>query len=179
MDKEKINEFVKKIEPYFLGYTAHENCLKNSNGMELVFRCDWKNKTTVSGLHAKHRHSIGCSFEKPVEKIFKDIRRRLMPDYHADFFKTKKDKIESAEAEELEKQKLRALASVVGGEISCNYGHKHAGSTEYVSANNFSIYQSYNGRYDFHLELSYIDTMKIVQLLKESFFIKSALNMDS
>ena len=115
MTTEKIIELVKKIEPYFIGYTAEENRLKNSNGMELVFRTDWKDKTTVSGLHARRRHSIGCSFEKPVEKIFKDIRRRLMSDYYADFFENKREKIERTEAEEQEKLKLKALASVIDG----------------------------------------------------------------
>lgn len=42
MKTEQLNEFVKKIEPFFLGYTAEENRLKNSNGMELIFRIDWK-----------------------------------------------------------------------------------------------------------------------------------------
>lgn len=94
MTNDKINELVKKLEPLFLGYTAYENRLKNENGMEIVFRSDWNNKTKVSGLHCKHNHSIGCSFEKSPEKIFKDIRSRLMPDYHADFFETKREKIE-------------------------------------------------------------------------------------
>lgn len=166
MKSEQINELVKKLEPLFLGYTAHENRLKKSNGMELSFREDWNSRTTVSGLHAKHIHSIGCSFEKPTEKIFKDIRRRLMPQYHADFFETKREKLERADAEEVSKQKLKALASVVGGEISKHYGYRPSGSSEYVDAEIVSIYETYNGLYEFQLRLNYIDAMKMAECLK-------------
>ena len=66
MTDEQINQVVKSLEPLFLGYKATENCLKNSNGMELFFRCSWNNKTTVSGLHAGRPHVIGCSFKFSV-----------------------------------------------------------------------------------------------------------------
>ena len=96
MASNQINELVKKLEPLFIGYTAKENRPINSNGMELAFRMNWNNKTTVSGLHASRTHSIGCSFEKPIEKIFKDIRRRLMTGYHTNFFETKRQSIKRA-----------------------------------------------------------------------------------
>ena len=80
-----IMQVVKKLEPFFIGYTANENRLTNSNGMELVFRVSWNNKTTICGVNASRHHSIGCSLEKPVEKIASDIRRRLFKEYHKDF----------------------------------------------------------------------------------------------
>ena len=169
MTNDKINELVKKLEPLFLGYTANENRLKNENGMELVFRMDWNNKTKVSGLHAKHNHSIGCSFEKPIEKIFKDIRSRLMPEYHKDFFETKREKIERQEADEADLQKLKALASVIGGEVCNHYGYRNAVGSEYASTENISIYQTYHGHYEFKINLSYIDAMKMAQNLKNLF----------
>lgn len=167
MTNEKIHQLVKNLEPLFLGFTAHEDRLKNSNGMELRFHSDWSGKTTVSGLHANHRHSIGCSFEKPIEKIFKDIRRRLMPGYHADFFETKRGKLERAEAEEAAKLKLKALASVIGGNIEHRYGHRSSCGNEYVSAENVSIYPTYRGLYEFNLELGYAEAMKLAEILRD------------
>jgi hypothetical protein len=169
MTNDKINELVKRLEPLFLGYTAYENRLKNENGMEIVFRSDWNNKTKVSGLHAKHCHSIGCSFEKSPEKIFKDIRSRLMPEYHRDFFETKREKIERLEADEADSQKLKALASVIGGEICSHHGYRNAVGCDYVSTENTSIYQTYHGHYEFKISLSYIDAMTLVQNLKKLF----------
>lgn len=169
MTNDKINQLVKRLEPLFLGYTAIDNRLKNENGMELVFRSDWKNKTVVSGLHSKHCHSIGCSFNKPIEKIFKDIRNRLMPEYHKDFFETKREKIEAQETDEANIQKLKALASVVGGEICNHYGYRNAVGSEYVSTENISIYQTYHGHYEFKINLNYIDAMKMAQNLKKLF----------
>lgn len=169
MMNDKINELVKKIEPLFIGYTAYGNKLKNDNGMELVFRKDWKDKTTVSGLHAKHNHSIGCSFEKSPQKIFKDIRGRLMPDYHKDFFETKREKIERQEAEVENLLKLKALASVIGGEVEHHYGHRGATGNEYVSSEDVSIYPTYQGNYEFKIELSYIDAMRMAELIKKLF----------
>lgn len=164
MTSNQIDELVKKLEPLFIGYRAKENRLINSNGMELVFRVSWNNKTTVSGLHASRTHSIGCSFEKPIEKIFKDIRRRLMTDYHADFFEAKRQNIERAEAEELDAQKLRALSSVIGGEICRHYGQ----GTDCVDSENICIYQSYDGMYKFEIKMDYFDAMKLAHHLKES-----------
>lgn len=169
MTNDKINELVKKLEPLFLGYTAHENRLKNDNGMELVFRIDWNRKTKVSGLHAKHCHSIGCSFDKPTEKIFKDIRSRLMPEYHRDFFETKREKIEQQEIDEANLQKLKALASVIGGEICNHHGYRNAVGCEYVSTENISICKTYHGQYEFKINLNYIDAMKMAHNLKNLF----------
>ncbi len=178
MKTEQLNEFVKKIEPFFLGYTAEENRLKNSNGMELIFRVDWKNKTTVSGLNAKHRHSIGCSFDKPLEKVFKDIRRRLIPAYHADFFENKREKMEQAEAEHSNSQKLKALASVIGGQVERHYGHRGSANSEYVYSESASIYQTYQGNYEFNIVLEYIDAMRLAKILKELDFPKKPLTTD-
>lgn len=166
MTNDQIIELVKKLEPLFLGYTAHDRSLKNDNGMELFFRCDWKEKTTVSGLHAKHSHSIGCSFTKSPEKIFKDIRNRLMPEYHKDFFETKRERIERETTQSEDDLKLKALASVVGGEIEHHYGYRGASGNSYVDAANASIFPTYNGRYEFKIDLNYIEAMKLAAILK-------------
>lgn len=173
MKTEQLNDFVKKMEPFFLGYAACENRLKNENGMELLFLIDWKNKTTVRGLHAKHKHSIGCSFTKSPEKVYQDIRRRLLKNYHADFFETKREKIERTEAEDLNKQKLQALASVIGGQIERHYGHRTAAGHEYVSTDDISIYHTYQGLYEFSLTLDYISAMKLAKILKDFAFVDS------
>lgn len=171
MTKEQLNEFVKKLEPLFIGYTADESSLKNSNGMELYFCMDWKNKTTVRGLHAKHRHSIGCSFDKPPEKIFKDIRRRLMPDYHTDFFKHKRETQERQEHKAAKDEMLRAIASVIGGEISKNYDYHYSGNSNFVHAENVSIYEHYMAGYELRIKIDYMATMKLAEYLKSSGFI--------
>ncbi len=76
MTKEEIFKIVKNLEPYFFGYTAKENRLKNDSGLEFLFQDIW-GKTTVSGLGGKNYHKIGCSFTKPLDKIAKDIKRPL------------------------------------------------------------------------------------------------------
>jgi len=144
MTSEEINQVVKSLEPLFIGYTATENSLKNSNGMELIFRASWNNKTTVSGLHAGRSHSIGCSFKKSPDKIFKDIRRRLMPSYYEDFFKHKKEKQEREEFKNEKAEKMRAISSVVDGEIRKDYGYSYS-SGNFVSAQNLTIYETYSG----------------------------------
>lgn len=166
MKKEEIFKLVKELESFFIGYTALGDRLKNSNGMELVFRLDWKGQTRVVGLHASQGHSIGCSFKKPVEKIVKDISRRLIPDYFDDFFLTKRENKERAEFEESEKLKLMAIADAINGQISHDNGHRHVGGPEYIQANNTSIYRAYNGRYEVQLNLSFSDTLKIASFLK-------------
>lgn len=166
MTNEQISELVKKLEPLFIGFKAYENKLKNENGMELVFRKDWKDKTTISGLNAKHNHSIGSSFEKSPEKIFKDVRNRLMPGYHRDFFETKRERIEREESLAESELKLKALASVIGGELCKHYGHRGAIGNDYVETNNVSIYPTYSGNYEFKIDLNYIDAMKMAQILK-------------
>lgn len=166
MQNEEIKELLKKLEPFFIGFKADERSLKNENGMELFFRKDWKDKTTVSGLHAKHNHSIGCSFSKSPEKIFKDIRQRLIPEYHKDFFETKKERLEREEHNEAERMKLKALASVLGGEIEKHYGHRNAIGNEYASTENVSIYPTYSNHFEFRISLGYIDAMKLAQILK-------------
>ncbi len=172
MTQEKIHELVRNLEPFFIGYKADQDRLKNENGMELRFYSDWNNKTTVSGLHAKGRHSIGCSFEKPLEKIFRDVRLRLMPDYHADFFDNRREKIERAELDEANLLKLKALASVIGGEISTQHGYSNALENKFVDAENATIYQTYSRGYEVKIYLDYIDSMKLAQHLKAASFIK-------
>lgn len=125
-------------------------------------------KTIVTGLHAKHSHTIGCSFEKSPEKIYKDIRTRLMPEYHKDFFENKREKTERQEAEEENLLKLKALASVVSGELFNHCGYRNAVGHEYVSAGNISIYPTYFGHYEFKIDLSYIDAMRLAHILKNS-----------
>lgn len=97
MKNSDIENLVKKLETYFFGYRAQERTLVNDNGMTLSFYSSWNNKTTVSGLGGYHSHTIGCSFSKPLEKIAKDINRRIIPKYKDDFFKKKKDRIETKE----------------------------------------------------------------------------------
>lgn len=167
MKDEKIIELVKRLEPFFIGYKAEEDRLKNSNGMELRFSISWHNKPTVSGLHASRSHSIGCSFEKSCDKIFKDIRKRLMPDYHDDFFKHKRAKQEREEAAHEKAEKLRALASVSDGEVCKNYGYSY-NSGSFVSAQNLSVHEDYNGYYNVSIKLRYMDAMKLVKHLKDS-----------
>ena len=89
-DKE-IFKLVKNLEPYFFGYMAEEKTLKNDSGLEFFFHCSWNGKTMVDGLGGKNCHSIGCSFTKPLEKIAKDIKRRLLPAYRDDFFENKRE----------------------------------------------------------------------------------------
>ena len=64
MKDEKIIQLVKNLEPFFIGYKAEADRLKNSNGMELLFSISWNDKPTVRGLHANRSHSIGCSLTK-------------------------------------------------------------------------------------------------------------------
>ncbi len=89
MEENQINKLVKSLESHFFGYTAKENKLKNDSGLEFLFQDIW-GKTTVSGLGGKSCHSIGCSFTKPLDKIARDIKRRLLPAYRDDFFEYKK-----------------------------------------------------------------------------------------
>lgn len=167
MTNEKICELVKRLEPLLIGYCAFDNRLKNSNGMELVFRINWKNQTRVAGLHATNHHSIGCSFDKPIEKIAKDIRRRLIPKYYDDFFKTKRENAERAEFEEAERLRLKALAFAINGQICRNYENVYPGNSEYIKTNNASIYQTYNNRYEIRLNLDFSDTIKMAEFLKD------------
>lgn len=85
MNKEDIQSLVKNLEPYFFGYTANDCSLTNELGLELRFYSSWSDKTQVSGIGAKHSHSIGCSFTKPLERIAKDVKRRLIPECREDF----------------------------------------------------------------------------------------------
>lgn len=174
MNNDQIIELVKKLEPFFLGFSAEERSLKNTNGMELRFFCDWKGKTIVSGLHANKKHSIGCSFDKSHEKIFKDIRKRLMPEYYTDFFEAKREKIERSEREIENKQKLRALASVINGTIERD---NHRGD-EFVESSDVSIHQTYYGKYDFKICLNYVDSMKLAQLLNEILYLKKEKDLN-
>ena len=114
MEDKQIFELVKNLEPYFFGYTAKENKLKNDSGLEFLFQDIW-GKTTVSGLGGKNYHKIGCSFTKPLDKIAKDIKRRLLPNYRDEFFKNKREQKELKEKEAFDRKKLAALAQASGG----------------------------------------------------------------
>ena len=120
MTKEEIFKIVKNLEPYFFGYKAKENKLKNKSGLEFLFQDIW-GKTTVVGLGAKSCHSIGCSFRKPLEKIARDIKRRLLPKYRDDFFENKREQKELKEKEAFDRKKLAALAQASGGRIKSQY----------------------------------------------------------
>lgn len=92
-----------------------------------------------------------------------------MPEYHRDFFELKREKNERQEADELNIQKPKALASVIGGEICSQYGNRNALGSEYVSTESASICQTYLGHYEFKISLSYIDAMKMAQTFKNLF----------
>lgn len=171
MENEKIIQLVKTLEPLFIGYKAEDNRLKNSNGMELVFRLSWSNKTTVSGLHASHTHSIGCSFYKSPEKIFKDIWKRLMPDYHKDFFEHKMEIIKRKEHEDNKNIMLQAIASVINGDINRNYDYHYSGNSNFVHINNVSIYEHYVMGYEVRIKLDYMATMALAEYLRKSGFV--------
>ena len=140
MRDEEIFKLVKNLEPYFFGYTAKENRLKNDSGLEFLFQDIW-GKTTVVGLGAKSRHSIGCSFTKPLEKISKDIKRRLLPKYRDDFFENKKEQRELEEKEAFDRKKLAALAQSCGGRIKNQYSSFWR-TDKYVSFKDGSIAQT-------------------------------------
>ncbi len=166
MEDKQINKLVKELEPYFFGYTAKENKLKNDNGLEFLFYCSWNGKTTVSGLGGKDCHSIGCSFTKPLEKIAKDIKRRLLSAYRDDFFEYKKEQNQLKEKEAFDRKKLAALAQVSGGKIRTQYAN-HWGKDKYVNFKQGSISQGYDGKYKIKVEADFGEALKIVSVLRE------------
>ena len=165
MKDEEIFKLVKNLEPYFFGYTAKENRLKNDSGLEFLFQDIW-GKTTVSGLGGKDCHGIGCSFTKPLGKIAKDIKRRLLPKYRDDFFEYKKEQKELKEKEAFDRKKLAALAQASGGRIKNQYS-SYWSTNKYVTFKNGSIAQTYDGKYRVKIEADFGEALKIVSFLKE------------
>ena len=164
MEDNEINKLVKNLEPYFFGYTARENRLKNDSGLEFLFQDIW-GKTTVSGLGGKSYHSIGCSFTKPLEKIAKDIKRRLLPKYRDNFFENKREQKELKDKETFDRKKLAALAQTSGGKIRVQYAN-HWGKDKYVNFKWGSISQTYDGKYKIKIEAGFGKALKIVSFLK-------------
>ncbi len=166
MEDNQINKFVKNLESHFFGYTAKENKLKNDSGLEFIFQCSWNGKTTVSGLGGKSCHSIGCSFTKPLEKIARDVKCRLLPIYRNDFFEYKKEQNQLKEKEIFDRKKLAALAQTSGGKIRTQYAN-HWGKDKYVLFKNGSIEQTYSGKYKIKVEAGFGEALRIVSFLKE------------
>ena len=165
MRDEEIFKLVKNLEPYFFGYRAKENRLKNDSGLEFLFQDIW-GKTTVVGLGGKSSHSIGCSFKKPLEKIARDIKRRLLPSYRDDFFENKREQREIREKEAFDRKKLAALAQVSGGKVKTQYS-SYWRTDKYVTFKNGSIAQNYSGNYKIKIEADFGEALKIVSFLRE------------
>ena len=165
MRDEEIFKLVKNLEPYFFGYTAKENRLKNDNGLEFLFQDIW-GKTTVSGLGGKSCHSIGCSFTKPLEKIAKDIKRRLLPKYRDDFFEYKREQNQLREKEVFDRKKLEALAQASGGKVGNQYSYSLR-TEKYATFKNGSVSQTYDEKYKIKVEAGFGEALRIVSFLKE------------
>ncbi len=171
MEKANIQNLVKKLEPYFFGYTASDCSLVNDTGLELLFSSSWNNKTTVSGLRGKHSHSIGCSFTKSLDKIAKDIKNRLIFEYRDDFISYKKEKIDREKHEMEELLKLEALAQSCSDELKDAYWNSRSPRNKYVGTQNIEIKQNYSGDYNFSIDLSFGDSLKLIDFLKNNNFI--------
>ncbi len=165
MNNSEIEIIVKKLEKYFIGYKANGNTLKSEAGFEFRFHSSWNNKTTVSGIGGTRYHSIGCSFTKPVEKIAKDIKRRLFPDYRDDFLKTVKSDNEKREFEEKQLLMLEALKESAHAEIKDSYWNSRAMHNKYISANGFEIKQTYSGDYEFTVDCNFSESLKLIGFL--------------
>ncbi len=165
MKDEEIFKLVKNLEPYFFGYTAKENRLKNDSGLEFLFQDIW-GKTTVSGLGGKNYHKIGCSFTKPLDRIAKDIKRRLLPKYRDDFFENKKEQNQLREKEVFNRKKLEALAQASGGKVKNQYS-SYWRTDKYATFKDGSVAQSYDGKYKIKVETDFGKALKVVSFLKE------------
>ena len=166
MDKEQIKSLVKKLEPHFLGYQAHDNRLKNDIDMEIIFQENWRGQTKVSiaGTFLSCYQEIGCSFEKPISKIVADIKRRLLPKYYENFLSYQKEERELEQREKEKKQRLEALAQISGGKVSDIYDN---GSKKGVFLKNFEISPSYGDSYKISIRASFGEALKIAEYLKE------------
>lgn len=167
MEKTNIQNLVKKLEPYFFGYTANDCSLTNELGLELRFFASWNNKTQIRGIGAKHNHSIGCSFTKPLEKIAKDVKRRLIPEYREDFIAYKREESERIEHEAQELLKLEALAQACSGELKDSYWNSRSLRDKYVNAESLEIKQNYSGKYEFSIKLDFGDSLKLINILRK------------
>ena len=163
MERENIIKLVKSLESHFYGYKAQECTLINDLGMKVHFSSSWNNKTYVSGLGAKRSYLIGCSFTKPLEKIVKDINKRLIPNYRDDFISYKREQAEALELLDYEQQKFEALAVSCNGEIVSDYGSRHG---QYIRAEKLTIHQAYSGDYEITINLNFKKALEPVSLIK-------------
>jgi len=172
MEDKKIYEVVKSVSKYMIGFKPEEKYLVNDNGMQLHFYSSWNNKTTISGVGARHSHSIGCSFEKDPERIANDIYRRLYDAYRDDFLNNKKE-IEGREKNiNDDMQKLDAICSVIdGAAVHENYGN-YKKYNRHVRNKQIEVSQDYKDNYDLKINLNFSETLKVVNLLKEHNLIK-------
>ena len=65
---------------------------------------------------------------------------------------------------------MRAISSVVDGEIRKDYGYSY-NSGNFVSAQNLSVYETYSGHYEITIKLDFMNAMKLAEYLKNSGFI--------
>lgn len=143
------------------------------SGLKLLFSSSWNNKTTVSGIGGKHSHSIGCSFNKSLDKIAKDIKNRLIAEYRDDFISYKKEKIEREKYQMDELLKLEALAQTCSGELKDAYWNSRSPRNKYVDSGNVSIKQNYSNNYEFSIELDFGESLKLITFLKEKNLIQN------
>ncbi len=179
MEDSQIYELVKKLEPLFHGYTAKERILENSSGMKLHFSSTWNGKTSISGLGGKKRHSIGCSFTKPLDKIAKDIRRRLLPDYRDDYFENIVERKQRQEKIDSDLLKLKALEDATEGEIRDQYGYSSGPYNKYVNSDYANISQRYNGGYELTILADFTETLDIISFLKKSYPYKKKVKEEN
>lgn len=172
MEDKKIYEVVKSVSKYMIGFKPEEKYLVNDNGMKFHFYSSWNNKTTISGVGARHSHSIGCSFKKDPEKIAKDIYRRLYDDYRDDFLTNKREEEGREKKINDDMEKLDAICSVIeGATVRENFGN-YKKYNRHVCNKQIEISQDYQDNYDFKINLSFSETLKAVSLLKEHNLIK-------
>ena len=166
MEKNKIHELVKNLEPYFFGYVADKDRLKNDMGLELLFQSSWNGKTRVIGLGGKTPHSIGCSFTKPLGRMASDVMRRLLPSYRDDFLEYKRELQQLKEKEAFERKKLAALAQVLGGKVTDhpNYGKQE----KCVKFTHGFIFQNYDDNYKIKIQVDFGKALKVLPVLKEA-----------
>ena len=165
MENAEIHKLVKNLENYFFGYVAKQNYLESTSGLKILFRSSWNGKTTIIGLGARRNHSIGCSFTKPLDKIAKDIKKRLMPDYRDDFFEKLRDENIRQEKEQSELMKLKAIAQVSCGIVEDQKFYSRGSGTKYVRSDYANISQTYSGDYELTIRANFGEALKILNFL--------------
>lgn len=164
--RERIHRLVKSLEPFFYGFNAIENKLVNNAGLSIAFYDEYRG-TSISGLGGRNTHSIGCSFSKDIEKIAKDIKRRLLPSYRDDFMSCISEKMQCKEKKEKELLLLNAIASACGGKLSSKYDCEHHKEVVCKSLR-LEVYQSYSGDYCISLSRDFAGVLDLIESIKKS-----------